>query len=134
VDKQELNAKSYALLYVAKQLLLLVFVVLFGVPIFRFFTCPAVLRRRSGRRGRWGAFDVTCAVFLLESLYSAGGINVFLFAGIERMAHRADFSVDFFCCAAGLESITATAVNHHLIVFRMYSFFHNCGTLIYLML
>jgi hypothetical protein len=70
-------------------------------------------------------FDVACAVLLLEPLYSAGGINIFLFAGIERMAHRADFRVDFFRRAAGLERITTAAVNHHLIVFWMYSLFHN---------
>ena len=37
--------------------------------------------------GSLGSFDVIFAVFLLESLYSAGCIDVFLLAGIERMAH-----------------------------------------------
>jgi len=37
--------------------------------------------------GGWAGLDVIFAVFLLETLYSAGGIHVFLLAGIERMAH-----------------------------------------------
>jgi hypothetical protein len=72
-----------------------------------------------------GGFDVIFAVFLLESLYSAGCIDIFLLAGIERMAHRANFGVDFFDGTAGLEGVAAAAMNHYLIVFWMYSFFHN---------
>jgi len=92
--------------------LLLVFFGLFGLPIFRLF-------------GSWGRFDVACAVFLLEPLYSPGGIDIFLLAGIERMAHRADLCVDFFDGTAGLERTAAAAMDHHLIVFWMYLFFHN---------
>jgi hypothetical protein len=33
--------------------------------------------------------------------------------------------VDFFGGAAGLEGVAAAAMNHDLIVFWMYSFFHN---------
>jgi len=72
-----------------------------------------------------GFLDVVFAIFLLESLYSAGGIDIFLLAGIERMAHRAYLSVDFFDGTAGLESIAAAAVNNDLVVFWMYFFFHN---------
>ncbi len=75
--------------------------------------------------GSLGSFDVIFAVFLLESLYSAGGIDIFLLAGIERMAHRAYLGVDFFGGAAGFEGIAAAAVNHYFIVFWMYFFFHN---------
>lgn len=75
--------------------------------------------------GSLGSFDVIFAVFLLESLYSAGRIDIFLLTRIERMAYRANFSVDFFVGTAGLESIAAAAMNHDLIVFWMYSFFHN---------
>ena len=82
--------------------------------------------------GSLGGLDVICAVFLLETLYSPGGIDVFLLAGIERMAHRADFGVDFLGCAAGLEGVTAAAVNHYLIIFWMYIFFHNLKFSIYL--
>ncbi len=92
--------------------MLLVFLGFFRVPIFRLF-------------GRWGRLDVIFAIFLLEPLYSAGGIDVFLLAGIERMAHRAYLGVDFFGGTAGLEGVTAAAVNHDLIVFWMYFFFHN---------
>jgi hypothetical protein len=70
-------------------------------------------------------FDVACAGFLLEPFYPACGIDVFLLACVERMAHRADLCVDLFCRAAGLESAAAAAMNHNLIVFWMYPFFHN---------
>lgn len=73
----------------------------------------------------WGRLDVTRAVFLLESLYSAGSIDIFLLASIERMAHRAYLCMDFICRAAGLERAAATATNHYLFIFWMYFFFHN---------
>jgi len=73
----------------------------------------------------FGLFDVICAVFLLESLYSACSIDIFLFACIERMAHRADLCVDIFGGTAGLERTATAAANHHLTVFWMYPFFHN---------
>jgi len=110
------NAKRY---FLKGQLLLLVFFGFPGTPIFRLF-------------GKWGRLDVIFAVFLLESLYSPGGIDIFLLAGIERMAHRAYLGVDFFDGTAGLEGIAAAAVNHHLIVFWMYSFFHNYSSPEYL--
>ena len=72
-----------------------------------------------------GFLDVIFAVFLLESLYSTGGVDIFLLAGIERMAHRAYLGVYFLDSAAGFESVAAAAMNHYLIVFWMYSFFHN---------
>jgi len=111
--------------------LLLVFFVLFGVLVFRLFGgVPNGFFCIWGAR-RWGAFDVTCAVFLLEPLYSAGRIDVFLLACIEWMAHRAYLCVDFFYRAAGLEGVAAAAMNHHLIVFWMYLFFHNYDSQIY---
>ena len=70
-------------------------------------------------------FYVACAVLLLESLYSPGGIDIFLLARIEGMAHRANLGVDFFGGTTGLERVAAAAVNHYLVVFWMYSFFHN---------
>ena len=79
-----------------------------------------------------GGFDVIFAVFLLESLYSAGCIDIFLLARIERMAHRANFGVDFFDRTAGLERVPAAAMDHYLIVFWMYTFFHNLQFSIYL--
>jgi len=80
----------------------------------------------------FGLFNVTFAVFLLESLYSPGSINIFLLARIERMAHRADLCVDFFNCATGFKGVTAAAMNYHFIVFWMYPFFHNCDAPKYL--
>ena len=70
-------------------------------------------------------FYIACAVFLLEPLDSPGGIDKFLLAGIEWMAHRADFCVNFLCRAARLERVSTAAMNYYLVVFRMYIFFHN---------
>ena len=98
------------------QLLLLVFFGFLRAPIFRLF-------------GSLGGLDIIFSVFLLESLYSAGCIHIFLLARIERMAHRADLGVDFFDGTAGLERIAAAAVDHYLFVFWMYSFFHNYNSL-----
>ena len=73
----------------------------------------------------WGRLDVTLAVLLLESLYSAGCIDIFLLACIERMAHRAYFCMDFFCRAVSLECTATTATNHYFFIFWVYLFFHN---------
>ena len=70
-------------------------------------------------------FEVVGAVFLLETLDPAGGIDVLLLACVERMAGRADFRVDFACGAAGFKGISAAAVNHDFVIFRMYVFLHN---------
>jgi hypothetical protein len=69
-------------------------------------------------------FEVLFAVFLLEPFYPSRGVDEFLLACIERMAHRADFSVYFFRCAARLERASTAATNHYLLVFWMYIFFH----------
>lgn len=69
-------------------------------------------------------FDVTGAVLFLEPFYSAGGINEFLLAGVERMAHRAYLGVNFLRRAAGLESIAAAATNNHLMISWMYVLLH----------
>ncbi len=70
------------------------------------------------------ALGVTLSVFFLEPLNTTGGIDELLLAGIERMAHRADFGVDLFGRAAGLEGIAAAASDLNFFVFRMYIFFH----------
>jgi len=72
-----------------------------------------------------GLFDVIFAVLLLEPLYSACGVDIFLLTRIERMAHRANLCMDSFYRAAGLEGITAAAMNHCPAIFWMYVFFHN---------
>jgi len=69
--------------------------------------------------------EVIFAVFFLESFYSACGIDEFLFAGIEGVAHRADFCMYFLGGTAGLEGIAAATADYHLMIFRMYAFFHN---------
>jgi len=63
--------------------------------------------------------EVACAVLLLESLNSTGGIHEFLLASIERMAHRADFCMDFLGRTASLERVATAAMNRYLIVFWM---------------
>jgi len=72
----------------------------------------------------WGLLEVIFAVFSLESLNSACGIDILLLARIERMAHRADFRMDFFRRAAGLERIATAAMNDYLSIFWMYILFH----------
>ena len=69
-------------------------------------------------------FDVAGAVLFLEPFYAAGGVDIFLFAGVEWMAHRAYLCMDFLCRAAGLKGIATAAMYHNLIVFWMYSFLH----------
>ena len=76
----------------------------------------------------FGLYEVVLAVFLLESLDSACGIDEFLLSSVERVADRADFGVDFLCGAAGLESVAAAAMDDYLIIFWMYVFFHNYNT------
>jgi len=77
-------------------------------------------------------FDVALAVFLLKSLYSAGCIDILLLARIERMAHGAYLRMDLFYRAGGLECVATAAMNHDLVVFWMYLFFHNCNSLKYM--
>jgi len=69
--------------------------------------------------------EVTRPVFLLETLYASGRIDELLLARVERMAHRANLSMNFAGRAAGLESVPAAATNHYLLVFWMYVFLHN---------
>lgn len=67
---------------------------------------------------------IVSAVFLFEFIDSAGGIHEFLFAGIERMAYRADFHVDIRLRRAGRELVAATAFDFGFRVFWMDAFFH----------
>ncbi len=76
----------------------------------------------------FGWLDIACAVLLLEPFDSTSGIDKLLLAGIERMAHRADFRVNFFCGTAGLKRIPTTAFNLNDIVFGMYIFFHSLNS------
>ena len=64
------------------------------------------------------------AVFLVELLNTSIGSCSLLLTGVERMALRANFYVDFRLCGAGHESIAAVAGYSCLIVLGMDSFFH----------
>lgn len=46
-----------------------------------------------------------------ESFDSAGGVDDFLFAGVERVAVRADVGFDLFNCRAGNKNLPASADN-----------------------
>ena len=74
--------------------------------------------------GLWLLGGVAGAELLLESLNASRRIDKLLFAGKERVAIRTNFSVDGLGGAARFKRISATAVHHDLLVFRMYSFFH----------
>ena len=77
---------------------------------------------------------VACAVFLLETLYSPGRIDIFLLTCVKWMAHWADFCVYLFCRAAGLECIATAAVDYHFFILGMYLVFHNLNAPKYLKL
>jgi len=70
-------------------------------------------------------FEVVRAVLLLEAFDSSGRIYVLLLTRIERVAGRADFSVNFAYGASRFEGIAAAAADHDLRIFRMYFFLHN---------
>jgi hypothetical protein len=64
------------------------------------------------------------AVFPLEALHPAGGIDEPLCTGIEGMAFRTDFDVNFGQRRMRLEGITAGAGHHTTAVLGMDSSFH----------
>jgi len=65
-------------------------------------------------------------VTLLETVYTAAGINQLLSAGKERMTLGADFYSDILLGGAGLDHFTASAANGGLLVVGMDSLFHGC--------
>jgi len=71
-------------------------------------------------------FEVILALaeFLLEPFDASGGIDEFLLAGVKRMAHRADFGMNFFGRTAGFKGIAATTANLYYLIFRMNIFLH----------
>ena len=71
-----------------------------------------------------GSLLVLPAVFLLESLDAARGVNQLLFAGEERMAVRADFNVNVFLGRTRRPRVPAGADDMTFDVFGMNSFFH----------
>ena len=62
---------------------------------------------------------------LLELFDAASGINVFLFAGVERMALAADLDDDLFLCGSSDESLSATASYSRFGVLGMDVLFHD---------
>jgi hypothetical protein len=71
-------------------------------------------------------FEVILAEFLLEPFDTTGGIDKFLLAGVERMAHGTNFGVNVFGRTAGLKGIAATTADLYDLINRMYIFFHSC--------
>ncbi len=70
------------------------------------------------------------AVFLLESSDATCGVDNLLLAGIERMAHRADFNREVFCeRRVRRERIAASTPESDLRKFWMYALFHDCDTM-----
>jgi hypothetical protein len=64
------------------------------------------------------------AVFALEAFNPAGSIDQTLGAGVERVALRTDFDMNFRQRRAGDEGIAACAGYHAAVVFGMYFSFH----------
>ena len=73
---------------------------------------------------RWGCLDVTLAVLLLESLYSAGCIDIFLLACIERMAGRTNFRCYIASGGFGLKGGTTVTLDRGCLVLGVDTFFH----------
>lgn len=68
------------------------------------------------------------AVFLFEAVNTASCIDDLLFAGIERVAFRADFDTEFFLttCGLSLKGVTTATAYLYGFVFWMDIFFHFC--------
>lgn len=72
--------------------------------------------------------DLFVSVFFLETFYTAGGIDQFLFAGKVGVAGRADIHVQRFRGRAGLKCIAASTADGGEKVFGMNTFFHDLFT------
>ena len=67
------------------------------------------------------------AVFLVEFVHTAGGIDDFLFAGVERMAFGANLDIEGFFGHGGFgnELVAARAGNRYVVVIGMDTLFHD---------
>jgi len=65
------------------------------------------------------------AVLALEFFHAAGGIDVFLLAGEEGVALRADFDGDLFLGRTGLPGLAATAGYRRFDVLGVNALFHD---------
>src|SRR5712671_3681521 len=68
------------------------------------------------------------SVLLLESFDTSCGVHQSLLAGVERMALRADFQVEFRLRRPRLESFAAGAPHDRVNVVRMYVCFHRASS------
>src|SRR5262249_1771643 len=74
--------------------------------------------------GLVAALGGLAAVFAVEALHPARGVDQLLLAGEEGMACRADLDVDALLRGAGLDDIAAGADDAALLVARMNAFLH----------
>ena len=67
------------------------------------------------------------AVFLVEFVHTAGGIDDFLFAGVERMAFGANLDIEGFFGHGGfgIELVAARAGNRYVVVIWVDTLFHD---------
>jgi len=69
------------------------------------------------------------AIFFAEFIDTAGRIDHFLFAGIERVAFGADIDMQLLVIGRpGLEGITTAAFNRDFFIYRMYVLFHSSNS------
>jgi hypothetical protein len=81
-------------------------------------------KRKSVLQKQYGLKLLLNAESLIESINTSTGVNQLLFAGIERVALRADFNLDVLLGGTGCENVTASATNCGLFVIGMDTFLH----------
>ena len=68
--------------------------------------------------------DLLDAVFPVELVHAAAGIDKLLLAGVKRVALGADLNGDILAGAAGLDDVAAGAADRRRLVVRMDAFLH----------
>jgi len=69
-------------------------------------------------------FFLGTSISLLETFYSTGAVDKFLFARIKRMAFVANIDMCAFNCRTSFNHVTARARKRCIFVFRMDFFLH----------
>jgi hypothetical protein len=64
------------------------------------------------------------AVTFFEALNTTSCVNEFLLAGEKRVAGRADLGIDLLLGGPGLECVTAEALDGHIGIHGVNTFFH----------
>jgi hypothetical protein len=64
------------------------------------------------------------AVTFFKALNTTGSVNKFLLPGEKRVAGRADLSIDFLLGGPRLECVTAEALDGHIGIHGVNTFFH----------